>query len=624
MPFIKRSEILSGLVFFGVIYIAYLLYYPGLYGPLILDDLSQLSPIIELHSEDTRTLISHFLFSSSGALGRPVSMSTFIANAITAGDEIFYWKLTNLIIHLLNAAMLFWLTITLLQTQKRFREYSYPYALLITTLWLLHPLQVSTVLYTVQRMTELATLFTFAGLLLYCKGRLRQTEKNRSGSIHICVAIFLMLPLAMLSKESGILLLPLIIVMEIFIFRFKFPATLDGKITRVLTYLNIAVILLGIIITIVIFNSYFMPMYLYREFTLTERIYTEFRILVFYLFSILAPMKENMGFYHDDILISKSLIDPISTLGSLVLILSLATWAWKTRHRAPLFGLGIFFFFTAHSLESTVLPLELVFEHRNYLASAGVFLALLGLKDLLPVSTGKYLISGIVLMTLLSSLVTLMRIETWASRTMFDFYTYIAHPESPRASVIRANNLALAGQYKQANQLLSKFNGPGYTLNKLYIQCLEKKSINDEQLVMAGNELHQWLRIYELSGLMKLANLGLDNKCSFSNEQFLKLLETALDQNFSHNAQKQKIMIYKAHYLHKKQNHEAAIKTAVDAYEVNRLNPMPLAMAIEWLSESGQTGLASDYIQNIKTLSDDHGGIYDRLIKELEEKTGAQ
>jgi len=296
MKFSKRTEKLTILFFLGVIYSAYLLYYPGLFGPLILDDLPQLGPIFEALSEDSSTLFSHFLFSSSGILGRPVSMSSFILNAITAGGDIYYWKLTNLIIHLLNAAVLFWLAITLLQKLKHYSQYRYPYALLITSLWLLHPLQVSTVLYTVQRMTELSTLFTFAGLLLYSSGRFRQTEKNLSGSMYIYLSLFLMLPLAVLSKESGILLLPLILVIETFFFRFEFPENRDGKATRILTYINIIVIILGILTLFIIFNSYFMPAYQFREFTLTERIYTELRVLIFYLFIILIPMQQYMGF----------------------------------------------------------------------------------------------------------------------------------------------------------------------------------------------------------------------------------------------------------------------------------------------------------------------------------------
>ena len=624
MTFIKRSETLGILLFFGVIYAAYLLYYPGLNGPLILDDLPQLSPIIEASSEDTGTLFSHFLYSSSGALGRPVSMSTFILNAITAADEIFYWKHTNLIIHLFNAAILFWLMITLLQKLKHYSKYSHAYALIVTALWLLHPLQVSTVLYTVQRMTELSTLFTFAGLLLYSKGRFRQTEKNQSGSIHIGAVLFLMLPLAILSKESGILLLPLIIALETFVFRFEFSATLDGKISRVLTYINITVILLGILTVIVIFNSYFMPTYLYREFTLTERLYTEFRVLIFYLFIILIPEQDYMGFYHDDWIISNSLLDPLSTLGALVLILLLLTLAWKTRHRAPLFGFGIFFFFIAHSLESTILPLELVFEHRNYLPSAGIFMALLGIKDFLPVKTGKYLVSGLILMTLPSSFITHMRVETWSSAYKLDTYTYATHINSPRTNIARADRLAQAKLYTQAQQMLSKFSGPGYTLNKLYIECLEQGSIVDDQLDRVGHELHEWLRIYELNGLIKIANLGLDNECRFSNDHFLKLLNTALDQNFINTTQKQNIMVYKAHFLHKSQNYESAARTAVEAYEINKLNPIPLAMAIEWLAESGQTELANVYLQQLKSLSGEHNGKYNRLIKKLENKPNNQ
>ncbi len=177
---------------------------------------------------------------------------------------------------------------------------------------------------------------------------------------------------------------------------------------------------------------------------------------------------------------------------------------------------------------------------------------------------------------------------------------------------------ALNGQFKQAHELLSNFSGPGFTLNKLYIQCLEHKSISDVQLDNIGMELRQYHRIYELSGLIKLANLGLDNNCHFSSDQFIKLLDRALERNFYRVKQKQNIMVYKAHYQYINENLEAAITTAHQAYLVNKENPSPLAMAIEWLSESDQTELANVYMQNLVTHSEENGGRYERLIIMLE------
>src|SRR5690606_18751837 len=54
------------------------------------------------------------------------------------------------------------------------------------------------------------------------------------------------------------------------------------------------------------------------------------------------------------------------------------------RPRRPLFCLGILWFFGGHLMTGTVLPLELVYEHRNYFPAAGLLLVLASLLVLEP------------------------------------------------------------------------------------------------------------------------------------------------------------------------------------------------------------------------------------------------
>jgi hypothetical protein len=76
-------------------------------------------------------------------------------------------------------------------------------AAVVAAFWLLHPLHISTVFYTVQRMTELSTLLVLAGVVSYVKGRRVQEQSVAKGWLLIALGFGVFFPLAMLSKENS-------------------------------------------------------------------------------------------------------------------------------------------------------------------------------------------------------------------------------------------------------------------------------------------------------------------------------------------------------------------------------------------------------------------------------------
>src|SRR5690625_3468716 len=119
--------------------------------------------------------------------------------------------------------------------------------------------------------------------------------------------------------------------------------------------------------------------YAHRPFTLGERLLTEFRVILDYVQWTLLPRLSQLGFYHDHIALSTAWLSPPTTaICASLLGLLLLTALGLIRH-APLFSLGIFWFFAAHLMTGTFIPLELVFEHRNYFASIGLLLAVMSL-----------------------------------------------------------------------------------------------------------------------------------------------------------------------------------------------------------------------------------------------------
>lgn len=493
---------------------AVLIYRPGLHGPFVFDDGLNIVSNQHLRMQDfSKESLGEAAFSiPNGVFGRPLSMLSFAFNYYVDKDNIepfpsaFSFKLTNVAIHLLNGLAIFILTRLLAVLYRERRQPDLPaaypewLALAVSAAWLLHPLNVTGVLYVVQRMASLAALFSFIGLGVYLWGRARLYAGQRGGMAAILASLLIFMPLALLSKENGILMPFFMLAIELVLFRFQ---TAQPIARRLLITFFIALVVLP---TLLIFGylalhpDWLLASYARRDFTLTERLMTEARVVWFYLRQIVFPSTALMGLYHDDIAISRGLFNPITTLPAILGILALPLAAWWLRRRQPPVAFGILFFLIGHSLESTFYPLELVHEHRNYLPMFGILLAFfhLLLNPLLAVSTR---IPRRVLACLLIPLFaagTLSRANTWANSQELWTSEVEHHPASIRANIaladFYANALTLdpaakaayyqfARQYYEQTLALDKYNTNGLfgliQLNQLHGQPVEKVWLAD-------------------------------------------------------------------------------------------------------------------------------------------------
>src|SRR6185312_1105300 len=105
------------------------------------------------------------------------------------------------------------------------------------------------------------------------------------------------------------------------------------------------------------------------------RLLSEARIVAEYIRWTLLPTPDALSFYHDNFRVSQGLLQPWTTLASIVFLSALVTLMLWLRKRQPLAALGIALFFGCQLLTGTILPLELIYEHRNYFASFGLLLA---------------------------------------------------------------------------------------------------------------------------------------------------------------------------------------------------------------------------------------------------------
>lgn len=555
--------------------ISFVVYYLGASGPFVLDDLNHLPEVLDYRNNGHG--LSEILVSHSGPLGRPISMLSFLLNAATTGAEIAPLKITNIFLHLITGVILFFVLNKLLILIGDDQEYStsIAVAIVVSAIWLVHPLHVSTVLYTVQRMTELAALFSLLGIACYLKYISTRLDK-KPGGFWLILALVCW-PLAALSKETG-----LILPMFFFLIEYFLPASkrrTPSSVTRVFALLFV---ITGILFTFILADR-IIAAYDAREFSIWERLMTQSRVIFNYVAMILFPVKGTMGFLHDGVNISKNLVNPPTTAISM-LVLGLLSWLiLRLRTVAPLIGLGLAWFFIGHSMESTILPLELKYEHRNYLPSIGLlFTATIIFSRVLTNSRLKIAVSVCVFLACAAA--TAARATVWASEDTLATQIMTLRPESPRIGTIFARRLAQLERYEDALSVLERHQSYSTELERAYIFCLDKRELSDQTLQHLITELPPVVNITAVSPIIELSNLGLDNECRFSNELFLKLLSGLIVLPISGKYSKDKIMMFKAHFEWLLGDPESAIRTLRDVYNLHR-NPIPLFLTVHWLAE---------------------------------------
>lgn len=343
---------------------------PGLGGGFFFDDHPNIveNKSIQIESLDGASLKQALAGPTASPFGRPVSVASFALTHYFFGLDPYAFKAVNLAVHLLNGLLVFWLARQLLGTlsaaSPRRRD---GLALWLAAAWLLHPIQLLPVLHVVQRMTSLSALFLFAGLLLHMRAR------ERGSLAGLLLAWSICWPLSFFSKESGVLF-PLFALAWELIVRRSAQGGLD-RFARVFAVLAGLTFLAGLAYLALPSGRWLLAGYDSRSFTLAERLLTEGRVLWFYLGLIALPRIEALGLQHDDIALSLGLTEPWTTAPALLGLAGLAWLAWRLRVRVPLVAFGIAWFFIGHAMESTVLPLEIAHEHRNYVPLFGVLVA---------------------------------------------------------------------------------------------------------------------------------------------------------------------------------------------------------------------------------------------------------
>jgi tetratricopeptide (TPR) repeat protein len=367
---------------------------------------------------------------------RPVACLTFALNWYVHQDRVFGYHLVNVAIHSLNAFLLFLVILLLFDTpwMKKHKRYAFQTAFFVSLLWAAHPIQIQAVTYIVQRMSSLATLFYILGMLCYLKARLGQVAIRRIGWVVFGLVFYI---LGFFSKENAVMLPASLVLIEILFFQ-----NLSDKKTQkiIFLFLILSCAFTFLLATFLFLNGdplSFLKGYGGRSFSFTERILAQPRVVVFYLYQIIFPIPQQFSIAHD-VELSASVFKPWTTIPSILLIMALILAAFHQSRKRPLISFTIFFFFINHITESTVIPLEIIFEHRNYLPSLFLFLPvsfylMLWMQKIKPFRANIY--HGVILMILVCclSLSTYVRNKDWENGITLWTAALGKAPENARA-----------------------------------------------------------------------------------------------------------------------------------------------------------------------------------------------
>ncbi|MCI5221835.1 MAG: hypothetical protein D3924_03975 [Candidatus Electrothrix sp. AR4] len=451
----------SPVLFFLIAGIISLSYSNTFYASWHLDDEPNIINNSKLHlsSLDLQQINTTFrALPYNDRLYRPLACLSFALNWYIGQDNVFGYHVVNIIIHILTSWFLF-LTLHLLlhiHYKKQYPPQFFTAAALFSALfWALAPIQTQAVTYIVQRMASMAAMFTIIAIYSYLLGK---TEKK--SWFFICLLSFFA---AIGSKENALLLPASLVLIEISFFRHNFTKKHISLFILAAGTALICVFLFvhyGLHITLFSFSNplSFLDGYDTRSFTFSERILTQPRIVLTYLSQIFLPSTERLSVEHD-ITLSTSLIAPWTTLPAILIISLLIAAPLFFFKKFPLVSFPLLFFFLNHSVESTILPLEFFFEHRNYLPSFFLFLPIsifvahtLYNPDSIKLSFfGRTaVIFCATLFLIISGHASYTRNSVWATEETLWSDVMRKAPNSPRAAHNLGRRYRQFGQYREA------------------------------------------------------------------------------------------------------------------------------------------------------------------------------
>lgn len=483
--------------------------------------------------DDYSYIVNNIRIKDAGELFRNWNGSRFIGllsfwlNFITTGLSPAPYHLVNLAIHILNSFLVFFLIRLLLRLNFKdtYREYEDWIALPGALLFGLHPVNTMAVTYISQRFTILATLFYLLSVFLYLRARVQSP-----GSPLLYVLSILSSILAMKTKEIAFTLPFIILLLEFLFFRSERPW--KYLITLFLTLFIIPLSRIDALWTI-------------KEQTLLQKtaetpdiprhvyLFTEFRVLITYMRLLFLPANLNIDY---DYPLSRSLLEADTFFAMIVhitLIITAIILIKRSGH-GRLIGIGIFWYYIALSVESSVIPItDVIFEHRLYLPFTGFILVIAGIVLWsIPLKRyGKTLLIIVSVIMIVLAIATFSRNSVWLSQRSLWVDAVKKSPSKIRTRLNYALTLPPEEAVKELEWILSKDPWNISALNNLARIFLEMGRISEaEEILKKSGEIISEKELFSYMADVCLEKK--DNICAINNLKKLIELEPGSSRHY--------------------------------------------------------------------------------------------
>jgi tetratricopeptide (TPR) repeat protein len=440
------SFIYEGLMLLSLSILVFLIYSNTMGCPFIFDDVPNIldNPHIRLTSLTVEGMTKAGIESPSS--NRPVANISFALNYFFHGYNIRGYHIVNILIHITTGIFLYVFAKTTLSIPSVRSMVGPPGWIPFFTvcIWLVHPIQTQSVTYIVQRMNSMAAMFYVMSFMLYAKARLAEEKRKRWALFAGCSLAGI---LALGSKEIAATLPFFIFLYEWYFFQELSWTWLRRHALRFAGLLAILAIM-AIILLETDASQRKWSLYDIQKFTLPQRILTEFQVVIYYISLLIFPNHSRLNLDYDFPL-SHSLFDPVTTFLSIVAIAGLLGLACYMTKKERLFSFCILWFLGNLVIESSVIPLALIYEHRTYLPSmlVGLMAVTLAYRYIRPKWLTVAVLCG---MVMVYSVWTYQRNTVWSDDLIFWKDCVEKSPKKARPHNNLGNALKRQGRINEA------------------------------------------------------------------------------------------------------------------------------------------------------------------------------
>ncbi|MDR6644521.1 hypothetical protein J2X57_003764 [Luteibacter sp. 1214] len=601
-------------------------YWPGLTGTWLFDDYPNIvdNPGVHITDASVAELTKAALSSPASDFKRPLASLSFAINYLATGTNAPAMKITNLFIHLLNGIAAFLLLRSLLRAARSEgsdgpgTRMGDRYAALMAAAWLVLPINISSVLYIVQRMESMANFAVLLGLWGYIAGRQRMLNGKTLGLPLATISVVAATAAGALAKETAVLLPLYAALVEIFIFRGRTASELGKRTDKRIVTFFIIILFLPLVagavwLTPGLLNS---STWVTRDFTLDTRLLSEARIVMDYIAWTILPTPRALSFYHDDFVISQGILSPPSTALSIAGIAALLALAWWLRNRIPLAGLGIALYFGCHLLTGTVLPLELVYEHRNYFSSMALILALGAAVAAIPSPNSFFRgLAGACLGMLMFHwiFITWMTSTAWGNPLALARELAYRAPESPRAQYELGRTYIIYSNYDSKSPFIplvyeplehaARIPGSSVLPEQALIFMTSRMNLPVKdawwQSIESKLKAHP-ATIQDESSLDALAQCLRDNACHFPAQNLLDAFGAAL----SHDRRSPRLLAMYANFAFEViKDHDLAYRVQTEAVEKAPNEPAYRITLARIAMDRGNVAVAKEQLSALSSMN---------------------